>query len=169
MQENPRGRVTGVCKLSEPVGLHPKDKGKLYSHSSGRLHRSSDRTLATQRSGKLATQRSGNCWSNQHQGKWKTMWIVEMLRRQMRDQNPFQKAVVLMRAAGDEHRNTPPLEIRCSGLTAVATRVYTLSCMEEARRVHSPHTWFTLSFHQSGNQREPRISLHKNETEFSSI
>ena len=40
----------------------------------------------------------------------------------MRDQNPFQKAVVLMRAAGDEHRNTPPLEIRCSGLTAIATR-----------------------------------------------
>lgn len=40
----------------------------------------------------------------------------------MRDQNPFQKAAVLLRAAGDEQRNTPPLEIRCSGLTAVATR-----------------------------------------------
>lgn len=52
MQENPRGRVTGVCKLSKPVGLHPKDKRKLYSHSSGRQRRSSDRTLATQRSGR---------------------------------------------------------------------------------------------------------------------
>lgn len=78
-----------MCKLSEAVVLHPRTKGSFTSIAQ---EDSTDPQTEHLPHREVEGQRiAGNCWSNQHQGKWKTMWIIEMLRRHMRYQNLIPK------------------------------------------------------------------------------
>lgn len=104
----------GSCTSSQ-------DKGKLYSYSSGGQHRPSDRTLATQRG-----------------GRWEDSWkLLEQSTPGKMENNVDHRDVKETDEVSEPHskrllfswgqlvmstRNTPPVEIRCSGLTAVATR-----------------------------------------------